>query len=143
MNLEELMRDLPWGLHDAHLVRMTVDYDTRTASVDVRLQIAERQTTDQLARLQFTGLESFAALPMKGPLERENDLPWIDQLHEGPELEALRAQLPDLSAGCSLSAFYVRGTWQRFAVCARDVTLTWIEPAPVPSRSGLRSALTL
>lgn len=93
MTLEELMRDLPWGLHDAHLVRMTVDYDARTVSVDVRLQISERQATDQLARLLFTGLESFAALPTKDPPERENDLAWIDQLHEGPELEALRTRL--------------------------------------------------
>jgi hypothetical protein len=139
MKLDELMRGVPWGLHDAYLVRMTVDYDARTASIDVRLQIDKRQTTDQLARLHFTGLESFAALPTKEKPEFEDELPWIDQLRDGPELEALRAQLPELPDGCSLSVLCVRGTWQRIALCAREVSLTWLEPAPVPSRSGRRS----
>jgi hypothetical protein len=139
MKLDALMRELPWGLHDAYLVRMTVDYDTRTASIDVRLQIDERQTFDQLARLHFTGVESFVVLPTNDKPEFENELPWIDQLRDGPELEALRAQLPELPDGCSLSALFVRGTGARIAVCAREVTLTWLEPGPVPSRSGRRS----
>jgi hypothetical protein len=139
MTLTEVLRELPWGLHDAYLVKVNLDYDARLAAVEVRLQLNAEQTVDRLARLSFTGLEWFTALPPSARHQPDDELPWVDQLTEGHQ--SLLAACPTFAvpAGCFVAGFYTRESWQRFAVCSREVTLVWLEPAPVPSRFGRRS----
>mgnify|MGYP001284773964 CR=1 FL=1 len=135
------MQTMPWGLHDAHLVRIGVDYAARAVDVDVRLKMAGDQTSDQLARLHFVDMEYFTGLPPKAPHDHADALPWIDQLHEtSPQFNELRAKHPAIPEGYFFAAFYARESWQYFTVCARDVALTWLEAEPVPiaSRSGRR-----
>jgi hypothetical protein len=141
VTLTELMRTTPWGLHDAYLVKIGVDFAARTVEVDVRLKMAGDQTSDQLARLHFAGMAYFATLPPDATPDQSDPLPWIDQLHDdSPQFEALRAKHPPVPANCFLAAVYARDSWQYFVICARDVTLSWLEAAPVPVswRSGRR-----
>ncbi|MDP1922748.1 MAG: hypothetical protein Q8L14_41280 [Myxococcales bacterium] len=133
MTLTDVMRTMPWGLHDAYLVKIGIDYEARAVDVDVRLKMAADQTSDQLARLHFAGMEYFAGLPPDAPHEQPDALPWIDQLHEtSPQFDELRAKHPPVPEGCFFAAFYTRESWQYFTICARDVTLTWLEAEPVP-----------
>ncbi len=138
MTLTELLKPLPWGLHDAHLVKVSLDYDARSAAVDVRLQMDPHQTLDQLARLRFEGLEWFTALPPAARHTPEDELPWIDRLPEGPLLAGASPRF-SVPSGCFVAGFYTRESWQNFALCAREVSLEWLEPAPVPSRGGRRT----
>jgi hypothetical protein len=141
MTLTELMQTMPWGLHDAYLVRIAVDYGGHAVEVDVRLKMDGNQAFDRLARLHFAGMVYFAGLPPDRLHDRDDDLPWIDQLHEtSPQFDVLRAKHPAVPEGCFFAAFYTRESWQYFTICARHVTLIWLEAEslPVALRSGRR-----
>jgi hypothetical protein len=142
VTLTELMQTLPWGLHDAYLVKISIDYEAHTVDVDVRLKMDGRQKLDRLARLHFVGMDYFAGLPPDKPHDQDDALPWIDQLDEASrEFAELRARHPVVPEGCFFGAFYTRESWQYFIICARDVTLTWLEAesVPVALRSGRRT----
>lgn len=141
MTIEELTRPLPWGLHDAYLVRIGADWERREVSMEVRVQIGDHQQTDQLARIVVTGLEFFLALPPEPtasslPLEADA-LPWIDAgPGRMPHHQALA--LPPTPEGCFLHHLLIRESWQAFYLCGRDARLEWLEPEPRASQSGRR-----
>jgi hypothetical protein len=55
-HLEIIERDLPWGLHDALLVRFEVDWLQSVARMDLRIAMTESQDQDRLGQLTFDGL---------------------------------------------------------------------------------------
>jgi hypothetical protein len=137
MTLDEIEDQLPWGLHDALLLRLAVDWTRAELAFEARVMITERQDMDQLARIVVTGLV-FCAI----------DAPIIDpasgyiptsatglRIAMGPG-PARGASLPDPPGGCFLNWIFV-SDWNRFIhVCGREAELTWLEDAPQPSRSG-------
>jgi hypothetical protein len=56
MTLEELEATLPWGLHDAYLERLQIDWPEAKLVLDVRVMVTEHQDMDQRARITITGL---------------------------------------------------------------------------------------
>ena len=54
--IAEVTEALPWGLHDAYLEGMDVDWLASTLSLRVRVMISERQDMDRRATIRVTGL---------------------------------------------------------------------------------------
>lgn len=142
MTFTEIERTLPWGLHDAYLEGIVIDWLGARLELAVRLMMTLRQDMDQRARLTVTGLIYCAIDPPEIDPARggytpipENGL-WIDT-GEGATAPELR--LPETPAGCFLQWIFVHD-WNRFIhICGRDVSLTWLEPTAVPSRALTRA----
>ncbi len=56
MKLSEIEEQLPWGLHDAYLERLELDWLRKVLVMDVRLMMNDRQDMDQRAQIKVTGL---------------------------------------------------------------------------------------
>ena len=64
MTLDELESTLPNGLHDAELLSLQVDYESRTASIDVAVDLSDVAEVDaryRPARLTFGDVQFVAA----------------------------------------------------------------------------------
>jgi hypothetical protein len=142
MNLRELTDDLPWGLHDAHLERLELDWPQAAASLTVRFAMSERQDLDRRGRIDLTGLVFCAIDPPEIAPDRSyvptpKDGLWLND-GEGVAPGA-KGTYPSVPKGCFLHWFFVH-QWNRFIhVCAREATLVWLDPAPVASRSATRA----
>lgn len=70
MTLEELENTLPWGLHDAYVEHLAIDWVECIATLRVRVMITESQDMDQRAAIELRGL-SYCAIeapdPASGP----------------------------------------------------------------------------
>jgi hypothetical protein len=140
MTLDEIEQQLPWGLHDALLLRLSVDWTRAELVLDVRLMITERQDMDQLARIVVTGLV-FCAVdapeidPARGYVPTS---PTGLRIDAGPGA-ARGASLPAVPEGCFLQWIFV-SDWNRYIhVCGREAALAWLEDAPQPSGAGGRA----
>ena len=136
--LREVVDGLPWGLHDAHLCRMEMDWTRQALVLELLLPMTRDQEMDQRARITLKGVQWFTA-GTPGPANRDGDpaaLPWIDG-GEGPAKDA--GPLPEVPEGCFLHHLYERERRQVFHVCARDAEPTWLESAPQPSRTDGRA----
>jgi hypothetical protein len=134
MTLRELTEGLPWGLHDAYLEALTVDWARATASLTFRLMVSERQDQERRARIDVEGLvfcsvEPPEIAPERGYTPTPPEGLWISD-GEGAAPN-LAAPLPAIPEGCFLHWLFVKD-WNRFIhVCARDASLAWLQPAPV------------
>ena len=142
MTLEELTDPLPWGLHDARLETLEVDWLRARLTLTARLMMSEHQDLDQRARFTLDGLvycsieapeidpgRGYEAIPPGGLMVSEGT-------GAAPGYEAT---LPPTPQGCFLHWFFVV-QWNRFIhVCARDARLTWLDPSPVAARAGTRA----
>lgn len=136
MTLEDLENALDWGLHDALLVRLEVDWAQRRLTLDARVMCGEHQEADRLAR--FT-LEGLVFLVTRGAaIEATGKLPGLDAGPGALDAEA-EAELPPVPADCFLHWLFFQKSGGSMHVCAREAHLTWLEPAPVPSREGRRA----
>jgi hypothetical protein len=140
MTLDELMNPLPWGLHDAYLEALSLDWPRATASLTVRLMISEHQDEERRARIDLTGLvycsvDAPEIAPERGYAPTPAEGLWLVDAEGG----APGAALPATPDGCFLHRLYVKD-WNRFIhVCARDASLTWLDPAPVPAQAERRA----
>jgi len=142
MNIDDLSETLPWGLHDAHLERLTIDWMRRELVLDLRLMITERQDKDQRARLTITGLvycsiEPPIIHPEKGYQATPATGLRIDA-EAGASSDA--TGLPQVPEGCFLHHLLVLD-WncRPIHICGESVALTWLEEEPMPSRSAIRA----
>src|ERR1700722_316639 len=97
MNLAEIEAGLPWGLHDAYLEGIEIDWLTSTACLLVRVMMTERQDQDQRARITVSGL-AFCAIDPPDPRRRDKDSSvsrglWLGT-GEGPANDAAKQRLP-------------------------------------------------
>jgi len=143
-DLETIEQKLPWGLHDALLVRLEVDWLRGVARMDLRIAMTELQDQDRLGQLTFTGL-LFCAMEApeidkaRGYVAGSPDGLQID-CGAGVGHESCGDRLPAIPDGFVLYWFYVR-EWNRFIhVCARTVKLAWLEDQTAPRAAG-RSAI--
>jgi hypothetical protein len=143
MNLEELEATLPWGLHDAYLERLQIDWPEAKLVLDVRVMITEHQDMDQRALITITGLVFCSVDPPEIDLAHGYEPTpvgglWIDS-GVGPANEDSGGRLPRIPDGCFLNWLFVH-QWNRFIhICGRNAYFAWLEPAPVPSRSATRA----
>jgi hypothetical protein len=56
VTLVELAGTLPWGLHDAYIEALDIDWLTARLTLTVRVMITEHQDMDQRARIILGGL---------------------------------------------------------------------------------------
>src|ERR1043165_9058479 len=56
MTFDEIERQLPWGLHDADLERIEIDWHLQRVRLDVRVKVTKRQDVERLGRVTVTGL---------------------------------------------------------------------------------------
>jgi hypothetical protein len=140
MTLDEIEQTLPWGLHDALLLRLSVDWARASVTLDVRVMMSERQDLGRLGRIVITGL-LFCAIdppeidPARGYVPVAEAGLWIDA---GPG-SAAGASLPSIPEGCFLHWLFVR-SWNRFIhICGRHAELIWLDDGPQPSRSAGRA----
>jgi len=142
MTLRELMEGLPWGLHDAYLEALAVDWPRATASLTLRLMISERQDQERRARVDLTGLvfcsiEPPGIAPERGYMPTPAEGLWISD-GDGAAPSAASA-LPAIPEGCFLHWLFVKD-WNRFMhICARDASLTWLDPEMVAARGRTRA----
>ena len=137
MTLDELENQLPWGLHDAELARLEVDWASRRLTLEVRCQLGERQEASRLARVTLEGLQFFVALPPTGAPP-----PGRPSINAGAgRIPGDHTPLPAVPEGSFLHHLYTYDSWQYLYVCAQSAALIWLEPEPVPSPTGPRALL--
>ncbi|HEX7602209.1 MAG TPA: hypothetical protein VF316_11415 [Polyangiaceae bacterium] len=143
MDIATIEASLPWGLHDAYLEAVRIDWSSATATLTVRVMMTERQDMDRRAEITVTGLVLCAIDPPQiDPRRGYEPTPerglWIDS-GEGPANDEAKARLPKLPDGCFLHWFFVQN-WNRFIhISGKDAELRWIEEAPVAARSAKRA----
>lgn len=141
MTLAGLVEKLPWGLHDAYLEALSIDWAGATASLSLRLTVSERQDQERRARIDLAGLVFCSVEPPEiDPARGYTPTPaqglWIDA---GPgAAPGAMGTMPAVPEGCFLHWLFVKD-WNRFIhVCARDASLTWlseVEPAVAETRA--------
>ena len=134
MTLDDIEGELPWGLHDADLVRLEVDWRHRQLTLDARVKMDQHQTLDQLVRIKLSGLYYFTMSPPdvsnpSGPPDA-GALPWIDARPGFIRDEDAKAH-PPTPEGSFVHYIYFRDDNSVLHVCARDAELTWLEKEPV------------
>ena len=141
--LSEIEASLPWGLHDAYLEALDIDWQNAKLTLTVRVMMTEHQDMDQRARITVTGLVFCAIDPPEiDPSRGYEPTPkmglWIDA-DEGVANDEARRRLPATPDGCFLHWLFVH-PWNRFIhICGRRADLEWIEPEPVASRAATRA----
>lgn len=135
MNIAEIEASLPWGLHDALLQSIAIDWPKAKLTLAVRVKTSEHQDFDRACEIQIDGLV-FCSIdaPEIDPKRNYEPVPrkglWIDAGEGAPNDDA-RSRLPAIPDGCFLHWIFVRD-WNRFIhICGRSATFTWTEPEPV------------
>jgi hypothetical protein len=142
-SLADIEHTLPWGLHDAYLESLEIDWPTQTATLTVRLMMTERQDMDRLGRITVTGL-AFCSIDPPHPYPRseaETDTSvglWIDA-GEGPANDEAKARLPEVPEGCFVHWIFAHQWNSCMHISGRDAELVWLEPEPVASKRGQRA----
>jgi hypothetical protein len=139
--LTQIEDDLPWGLHDAYLESLTLDWPAARLDLVVRLMMTERQDRDQRARITVRGLVYCVIDPpaSTGALDPSSEGLWIDAGAGVAANAAVAARLPSTPEGCFVHWLFVHD-WNAFVhLCARDAELAWLEPEPVASRAETRA----
>jgi hypothetical protein len=141
---EAIENQLPWGLHDALLLKLEIEWVLARARLDLRIPMTESQDQDRLGQLTFDGL-LFCSLEapeldkVRGYVATTSDGLQVD-CGEGMGRETFRPSLPAIPPDHFLLWLFVR-EWNRFIhICARSVRLSWLEDG-TNSRVGHRKAL--
>src|SRR6266536_1906284 len=103
---------LPWGLHDALLTRLTIDWLALETVLDVRVATTKSQDQDRLGRLVFTGFVFCAVQapeidPSRGYVPTTSyglHLDWGDGIGH----DSVRNSIPQIPADSFLRWFYVQ-----------------------------------
>ncbi len=143
MTLSEIEASLPWGLHDAYLETLSIDWPRATLSMTVRVMMTRAQDKDQRASIVVTGLV-FCSIdapeidPTRGYEPTPEEGLWLDS-GEGAANEEAKGRLPKVPEGCFLQWFFV-SQWNRcIHVCGRRAELIWLETDPTSSRATTRA----
>ena len=140
--IADLEATLPWGLHDAHIESVDIDWPGARVTITLRVAFGEHQEEDRRAKITVDGLV-FCAIepPVIDPSKGYEPVPKAGlriDVGEGA-VPRSKSALPSIPTSCFLAYFFVQD-WNSFIhVSARDARLEWLEPQPVPSRSRTRA----
>jgi hypothetical protein len=127
-----------------YAVKLEIDWALPRVRLDLRIPMTESQDQDRLGQLIFSDLLFCAVEPpeldkARGYVATSSDGLQVD-CGEGMGRETFRATLPSIPADYFLLWFFVR-EWNRFIhICARSVSLSWLEEGTRP-RAVRRKAL--
>ena len=133
MTLEELEDTLPNGLHDAEVRRVSVDYEKRTAIVDLEVfvagldaPVAEREAY-RSASIIITGLQFLAIEPPYPNYPfADSGTVRIDACDKTKDLDA--ELLKNLPSGSFCRSFFV-SEWNAFVhLAGLDAAIEWRAP---------------
>jgi hypothetical protein len=133
---ESVEGQLPWGFHDALLVRVGIDWVQASLKMDLRVATTEKQDEDRLGQLTFGDLV-FCAIDAPELDEARGYVAMRDDglrvsCGEGVGHESRRDTIPAIPTGAFLRWFFVQD-WNRFIhVCAKHVQFTWLEETSRP-----------
>lgn len=138
MTFEEILADLPNGLHDARLESLKVDYSRGRLEMDLDVWVGdlsappgEEREAMRRGRLTFTGLVGCIIEPPEG-YEASADSPSIDAgILPGAQVKP-PFQLSDLPAGVMACWFFIDPTNSFIYVVARDAQIQWTGPRRRP-----------
>ena len=127
--LAELVKDLPWGLHDAHLEGLSIDWLAQTVTLVVRFPMTKRQDVERRAEVRVSGLFFCAVDPplltAGYDLDDSSEGLWIDG-GEGPAKEV--TGLPALPPDVFLHHIYVSNwNYRAIHIAGRDAQLRWLD----------------
>jgi len=146
MNLRELTDDLSWGLHDAHLEHLDLDWPHATASLTVRFAMSERQDLDRRGRIDLMGLVFCAIDPPEIAPERH----YVPTPQPSTRLEPPGTDQPHLACARGIERCYdtrrrrlahgppfqERNAGEGSRVQVVDHGRTSVQPAPRPDPRG-------
>lgn len=137
MTLEEATADLGWGLHDALLQGLEIDWTTAILRLIVRIKADENQTLDRLASVSIGGLQ-YCIIDPPGTIDeiRGRGLWMDDGAGVAPSAQYTPPPTPD---GCFAHWLFIHG-WNSFIqIGGRTASLEWLEAEPQPvDRRALR-----
>jgi|HubBroStandDraft_5_1064220.scaffolds.fasta_scaffold244119_2 hypothetical protein len=140
MNIADLEATLPWGLHDARLESIEVDWLNARATLTVRVRVTAGQDIDRRGRITVGGLV-FCSIdaPEIDPSRHYEPVPadglWIGS-GQGAANDEAKSRLPLVPDGCFIHWLFVQN-WNRFIhICGRNADLTWLEPQPARARQA-------
>ena len=130
MNLEELERSLPNGLHDAELLGFQADFLTRQAILEVNIDIGGIEPTDdppegtcRRASLAFSGLHCFIVDTPDGDSQGRMEQSMMSSGMGQPRTAPI--QMPSVPHDCFLCWIFV-SRWNSFIrIAARSVDIEW------------------
>jgi len=131
MTFDEIERQLPWGLHDASLQRVEIDWRMKRVIIDLGVKMTKRQDVEKLVRVTVVGLVYCSVdPPVMNPSAGYDAIPQgglsIDTGSGAGDLQA-GASLPETPPGAFLQWIFVR-EWNRFIhICGRDAGFSWLE----------------
>lgn len=125
----DLLGELPWGLHDAYLEALEVDYLEARLDLMVRLMMSERQDRDQRAMIRVEGLV-YCAVDPPNPRPERSGASWISD-GSGIAPSAVE-RIPQAPEGGFVHWLFMHERNAFIHICGRSATLAWLEPAPVP-----------
>jgi hypothetical protein len=143
MTLATIEDSLPWGLHDAYLEALAIDWPNAKLTLTVRVMMTEHQDMDQRAAIIVTGLVFCAIDPPHKTVSPSRTRAsskglWIDA-GEGAGNDEIRARLPAIPDGCFLHWLFDTRAGRFIHICGRRAELEWIEREPVASRATTRA----
>lgn len=130
MTLDELQESLPNGLHDAELVRLSVDYAKREAVVELNIDVgnpnARLEPEDESyrpARVLFSGV----LFVVVDPPDVMYDYAGVSTIDSGSGQPRTAPQkLPPVGDGAFLCWLFV-SRWNSFVrIAAQSVELEWV-----------------
>ncbi len=135
MTLDELARGLPSGLHDAALVRLAVDYEQQSLTIEVRICVGDPDASSDPLRearrpacITLSGLVFCILDPPDSRYPFDARGPMVIDAGPGEPSTAPGAH-PPVPAGAFLAWIFVSG-WNSFIrFAARDAELTWLADA--------------
>ena len=133
MTLEELEKTLPNGLHDAEVMRIAIDYELRTVTLELAVWVGnmddspERREAYRHASLEITGLCFLIMEPPDSKYPFQHSGLKIDGCDVSKNLK--HELLSALPADSFFRSLWVN-EWNAFIhLAARDAKISWTEGA--------------
>lgn len=130
MTLEQIETTLPGGFHDARVRRVDIDYQARSARIDLVVDVGDPESEHlgdrdawRAAQLVLQDLLFVVFEPPATRPEAYAGEAWITS--SGPATAGQRERLPALPDGFFCHAFFA-SNWKAFLfAAARDAVLSW------------------
>lgn len=131
MNIEEVEKSLPNGLHDAVMRKHVVDYENRTLEFDIDVWVGDLDSKDEEERekyksgkLKFEGLEYFVIEP---PSDVKVLFEPFSFSAGNPEVDKIKASviLPEAPAGTFRAFFFIYKLEAFMHICASKVEFNY------------------
>ncbi|MCC6997024.1 MAG: hypothetical protein IT370_20595 [Deltaproteobacteria bacterium] len=123
MTLDELEGTLPWGLHDAVLSGLAIDYVGARLTMEFDIPIDERQNTLRKGRVGWNHV-AYLVIDPPGPNATAGP-PGLTDTH--PTSQAQTPRLPNVGGALVRYSMFCNN-WNTFIhfACAEDVSFEWI-----------------